>query len=179
MKRAMFALAAVVGLLVAGCQDDNSVTEATTSAAARAGTYQKPAPTNNLIVLRGIMADPDGEKGIGVEITGQVWFSLYPVTPDKDEQFPKEQFDLTLQTEADVHSLAKDGFSFKVDGASTDRIVINTLNDSAPISLTKTYTVLQVDNQISLHLLFEITSTDVSVQKMWLTRAYIRDSALN
>jgi hypothetical protein len=175
MKHVMFALAIVVALLVAGCQD-NSVTEPATNAAARAASFTKPHPTSNVIVLRGVVADPDNEKGSGVEITGQVRFVRNPVVSDRDEQLPNEQFDLTLQTEAEFHSLAKDGFSYKVEGASTDRIAMSKSGDSDRITLTKAYSFIDGDTQISLHLLFEVTSTDISVKNMWLTRSTIYDN---
>jgi hypothetical protein len=169
MKQVMFALAPLVALLVAGCQD-SSVTEPTTHAPSHASTFQKPDPTSNVIVFKGIVADPDKADGFGVEIRGQAWFVRIPVFSDKDEQFPNEQIDLTLRVEAEIRSLEEDGFSYKVEGTSTDRIVMSNQTDSAPATLTKTYSSVDGDAQISLHLLFEVSSTGVAVRNMWLTR---------
>lgn len=159
MKHAAFVLAIVVAAFVVGCQD-NSITNPTLETP----SSSKAAPINP--IARTIRLNAIVYEGFNTftEITGQVEYTTTSLPRDPVPPSPQFGVVVTLALKAELKPFGSEQPVWRVFNSSRDELS----NSDGVMFLEKSYRIEGRDDEVSLHVQFQVTDENVKVLRMWL-----------
>jgi hypothetical protein len=167
MKSSMFIIAAFVTLTISGCQENN-VTDPAAMAQLQANNLSKaamestkPAPRPETIQISATVKDPTKGSNTFIAIQGEVAYRMF------QKERPGNNFELRLQTDAELSPTDKDVTSWRVSQQSIDLIYVS---EEGVTWLNKVYKVDGVKDGLSLGLRFQITQFSVELVGVWLQK---------
>jgi len=170
MNKLSIGVALVVSALVVGCQDSNFNNPISSD-------FSKNAPS----LSKGNFSNPDGTFELKAQLTfgesenmentfdltGSIQYTLVAAGGD-------EPYALSLVTDATLQSLGSPGETGKVYAESIDFL---DLSGKESVSYEKAYKIDQLARLLELHVAFDITPDNVSINRMWLAEVSGRLSA--
>jgi len=158
MKHAMFVLVAACAAMLFGCREGNPVG----SPAQRVESSTEPASSNRLskakpasddvIEFRSTVTHNSGES---FAVEGRVKYTL-----TQRPILREDIFDLTLDTQAKINQVGKNGNSWRVGGRTMQAV---DLTGRTSAQVDEWYFIQGGPSSMYLHLQFSVTATNVSL----------------